>query len=204
MTDIKVNGLIFYTAEEITAAANGAAAAGLKASTKKYNYKVSYIKNVLRRIELAPLEYGYTPGFKRTIRISNKKGAPKGYSGYYVDQVINLLTSDKTNRFLLAMEKAIKKAQITRKQVENTMLKHGRYYPNSKYPQKFEFMEKKETTPDIISQEKFIDDIYKQNYRRIKNIKKTWEIYRKAVTEILNSTEISDREKIEILKSPRF
>lgn len=199
-----INGITYYPAKDIQDAVNGKAAAGLHSSTQKRNYKLEYIKNVLREIERDPLENGYAPELKKTIRFAQKKGAPKGYSSYYVDQAVNRLTTNVKSRRLLAVKTAIKNARITRKQIEKTMLKHGKYFPNERFPQKFEFIEKNEKEPDIENQRKFIDDIYKQIYRRNRSIKAAWENYRKATMEILNSKEIPDREKIDLLKSPYF
>lgn len=201
MADISINGLKFYTAEDITKAVNGKAAAGLKASTKKFHYKTSYIKNLLHRIENEPLEIGYSPEFKKTIRIATKKGAPKAYSMYYVYEIVDRLTSNKNKGLILSVEDSIKKARITKKQIEKMMLTHGRYFPNSSFPQRFEFLNKNENEPDINEQQKFIDNLYKLNYRRIKTIEKSWKEYRQETNKILNS-KLTDKRKIELLKAP--
>lgn len=201
---VDINGISFevYTAKEITDAVNGEAAAGLHASTEKFDYKIDYIKNVLRRIEKEPLVQGYSPEFKKIIRLVNKKGAPKAYSMYYVYEIVDQLTSNKDQGLILSIEQSINNARLTRKQIEKMMLNHGRYFPNSRFPQKFEFMKKEETEPNIIEQEKFIDSLYKLNYRRIKKIDKSWKEYREEINKILNTKEISDKRKIELLKAP--
>lgn len=203
---IDINGVSFefYTAEEITRAVNGEAAAGLHASTHKFHYKVNYIKNVLRKIEKEPLVRGYTPEFKKIIRVANKKGAPKAYSMYYVYIIVNQLTSEKNQALIRSVEESIENARITRKQIEKMMLNHGRYFPNSQFPQKFEFIKNDQKEPDINEQQSFIDSLYKLNYRRIKSISNSWKEYRKEIDEILNTDEISDKRKIELLKAPEL
>lgn len=194
----------FYTAEDITKAVNGEAAAGLNASTEKHHYQVSYVKNVLRHIEREPLAYGYSSDAKKIIRISSKKGAPKGYSMYYVDQAVDKLTGKVNPRRLLALKSAIENARITKKQIEKTMLKHGKYFPSKNFAQTFEFIEKGEKEPDIESQKKFIDSLYKQSYRRNQVLKEAWKAYKRSMTEVLTSKEISAKEKVDLLKSPNF
>ena len=84
------------------------------------------------------------------------------------------------------------------------MLNHGRYFPNSQVPQKFEFIKNDQKEPDINEQQSFIDSLYKLNYRRIKSISNSWKEYRKEIDEILNTDEISDKRKIELLKAPEL